>query len=66
MLVHGIRQMIETGRPPYGVERTLLVSGALEALMESGYQRGKSLETPHLKVGYKAPAKSWYAPGVGS
>jgi hypothetical protein len=66
MLVHGIRRMIETGKPPYAVERTLLVSGALAALMESGYRKGERIETPELKVAYKAPAKSWYAPGVGS
>jgi hypothetical protein len=66
MLVHGIRQMIETGTPPIPVERTLLVSGALAFLMESGYQKGKRLDTPDLKVAYKAPAKSYFAPGIGS
>jgi len=66
MLVHGITQMIATGKRPYAVERTLLVSGALEGLMESGFQKGKRIETPELKIAYKAPAKSWYAPGLGS
>jgi len=66
MLVHGIAQMIATGKPAIPVERTLLVTGALAGLMDSGYQNGKRLETPELKVQYKAPAKSWYAPGVGS
>ena len=66
MLVHGITQMIVTGKTPYPVERTLLVSGALAALMDSGYQNGKRLETPELKIAYKVPAKSWYAPGAGS
>jgi len=66
MLVHGITQMIATGHPPIPVERTLLVSGTLAGLMDSGYQKGKRLETPELKVAYKAPSKSWYAPGVGS
>jgi hypothetical protein len=66
MLVHGITQMIATGKPAIPIERTLLVTGALAALMDSGYQNGKRLETPELKVAYKAPAKSWYAPGVGS
>jgi hypothetical protein len=66
MLVHGITRMIAEGKPPYAVERTLLVSGALAALMESGYQKGKRIETPELKVAYQAPAKSWFAPGVGS
>ena len=66
MLVHGIRQMIATGKPAIPVERTLLVSGTLAALMESGYRDGKRIETPELKVSYKAPPKSWFAPGVGS
>jgi hypothetical protein len=66
MLVHGITQMIQTGKPPYPVERTVLVTGALAELMNSGYWKGKRLETPHLRISYKAPARSWYAPGEGS
>jgi hypothetical protein len=66
MLVHGITQMISTGKPSHPVERTLLVSGALAALMESRHQDQKKLETPELAVRYKASAKSWYAPGIGS
>jgi hypothetical protein len=66
MLVHGIARMISGEKPPYPVERTLLVSGALDALMNSGHRNGERLETPELKIAYKAPAKSWYAPGAGS
>jgi hypothetical protein len=66
MLVHGIARMISGEKPPYPVERTLLVSGALDALMNSGHRNGERIETPELKIAYKAPAKSWYAPGVGS
>jgi hypothetical protein len=66
MLVHGIAEMIRTGNRPIPVERTLLVSGALTALMESGFAKGKRLETPHLSISYKPPARSWYAPGEGS
>jgi hypothetical protein len=66
MLVHGISQMIRTGKPSHPVERTLLVSGTLEALMDSAHQGSKRVETPELKVAYKAPVKSWYAPGIGS
>jgi len=66
MLVHGIAQMFATGKPSHPVERTLLVSGALQGLMESGYQNGKRIETPELTVKYTGPAKSWFAPGVGS
>jgi hypothetical protein len=66
MLVHGITQMVTTGKPPFPIERNLLVSGALANLMDSGYQDGKRLETPEMKIAYKAPAKSWYAAGQGS
>lgn len=66
MLVHGITQMIATGKASIPVERTLLVSGALAGLMDSGYQNGKRLETPELKIAYRSPAKSWFASGVGS
>jgi len=66
MLVHGISQMIQTGDRPYPVERTLLVTGALASLMESGYRKGIRLETPDVNIAYKAPEKSWYAPGQGS
>ena len=66
MLVHGITQMISTGKPPYPVDRTLLVSGALASLMDSGFQNGRRLETPELGIRYSAPARSWYASGMGS
>lgn len=66
MLVHGIAQMIQTGRPSHPVERTLLTTGALSFLMESAYQGHKRMETPMLKVAYRAPAESFYAHGRGS
>ncbi|MBL8241458.1 MAG: hypothetical protein JNM66_28795 [Bryobacterales bacterium] len=66
MLVHGITHMIATGKPAIDVRRTLLVTGALAALMESGFQKGKRLETPTLNIAYQAPARSWYAKGEGS
>lgn len=51
-LSHAIQQMIHTGKPPYPVERTLLVSGVLDAAMHSRAE-GKVLDTPHLEFGYK-------------
>src|SRR5688572_19660215 len=65
-LAHAIAHMFDTGKHLYPVERTLLTTGTLASLMESGFQRGKRLETPELVVNYRAPAKSYFAPGEGS
>jgi hypothetical protein len=51
-LAHAIQHMIHTGKPPYPVERTLLVSGILEAAMRSRAE-GKVIPTPHLEFGYR-------------
>jgi hypothetical protein len=66
MLVHGIRRMMETGTAPIPIKRTLLVTGALAALMDSGHQGGRRAPTPHLNISYTPPVKSWFAPGEGS
>ncbi len=52
-----IQEMFLTGRPQYPVERTLLVSGALDALMESRYRGHVRIETPHLRVAYSPPER---------
>lgn len=65
-LVHGITQMIATGKPSHPVERTLLVTGTLAALMESRYRNEQRVETPQLDVRYRVAGRSWYAPGIGS
>ncbi len=62
-LAHYIEQMIVTGRPAYPVERTLLTTGALAALMDSSYQGHRRLETPHLNVSYRAPKESLFSRG---
>lgn len=49
-----IQEMFLTGRPQYPVERTLLVTGALDALMESRYQGHVRVETPHLNICYRS------------
>ena len=60
-LVNRIEEMFETGRAPYPVERTLLVSGALEACLTSKVQGHARLQTPQLSVRYQAPAQSQFA-----
>ncbi len=60
-LVAKIEEMIMTGVAPFPVERTLLVSGTLEACLTSKVAQGVRLETPHLDVRYSAPAAPQYA-----
>jgi hypothetical protein len=59
-LAHGIEKMFETGVAPYPIERTLLVSGILEACLTSKVQDHQRLETPHLSVAYRPPRESQY------
>jgi hypothetical protein len=44
---------------PYPAERTLLTTGMVEAVMRSFEREGQTIETPHLKIAYKA--KPWDA-----
>ena len=62
-LVYYIERLILTGREQYPVERTLLTTGALAAALDSGYQKGKRLETPYLNVTYKPVKASLYNQG---
>ena len=48
-----IGKMMITGKASYPVERTLLTTGMLAALMESKADGGKRIETPHLDMNYK-------------
>jgi len=54
-LIGKVEEMFVSGRAPYPVERTLLVSGVLEGCLTSRVQAHKQLETPHLNVSYQAP-----------
>ena len=49
-----IEAMFLSGEPQYPVERTLLVSGALDALMDSRHRGHIRLATPHLDVAYRS------------
>jgi len=60
-LLHGIEQMMLTGQPSWNVERTLLTSGALDALLTSVKDNGRPVQTPYLNVGYQ-PRWRWTEP----
>ncbi|MBI1913949.1 MAG: hypothetical protein HYS12_04330 [Planctomycetes bacterium] len=52
-LVKAIDSMMQTGHPPYPVERTLLTTGVLDALMVSMSEKNRVVETKHLDIRYK-------------
>ena len=52
-LTKAIDSLIQTGHAPYPVERTLLTTGILDAVMTSRFNGGRRLETPHLEVKYR-------------
>ena len=46
------QSLFVTGEATYPIERTLLVSGALDALLESRHRNYVRMETPHLNINY--------------
>ena len=61
LLLHGIEQMMFTGKPAWNVERTLLTSGALDALLISLKESEHRVETPYLMLSYQ-PTWRWVDP----
>ena len=58
--------MFLTGEPAYPVERTVLVTGVLDALLESKHQGGVRLDTPQLHVPYQPPASPGFRPAAAT
>ncbi|MGE3803562.1 MAG: hypothetical protein AB7K24_02695 [Gemmataceae bacterium] len=52
-LLRAIDSMMQTGHPPYPVERTLLTTGILDAVMTSRHEMNKKLDTPQLAIKYQ-------------
>src|ERR1051325_1944343 len=48
-----IDAMLQTNHAPYPVERTLLTTGILDAVMISKVEKNRRVETPHLKIRYQ-------------
>lgn len=53
-LTRAIEELIHTGNPPYPVERTLLTTGILDAVMNAATTAGGERKTPELDVSYRA------------
>ncbi len=52
-LSHAIQFLFVKGQEPYPAERTLLTTGAVEAVMRSYEQGGGPIKTPHLEIPYQ-------------
>lgn len=50
--VRAIDSMMQTGHSAYPVERTLLTTGILDAIMTSKHEKNRRVETPHLDIRY--------------
>ena len=57
-LVSQIEKMIVTGKAPYPVERTEIVSAMLDRCLDSKIQGHEVLQTPELNISYRSPKES--------
>jgi hypothetical protein len=53
ILLNGIEEMMLTEKPSWPAERTLMTSGALDAILNSRFYGGVRLPTPHLEFSYQ-------------
>jgi hypothetical protein len=60
-LLKGIEQMINTGKPAWPVERTLLTTGILNGYFRSKQADGRPIDTPWLDLRYHSD-RDWHQP----
>ncbi len=53
-LTRNIEQFFRTGAPPYPCERTLLITGVIDAVMISRSEGCRVVDTPHLDIRYES------------
>ena len=63
-LSYWVEQTIAQGKEFYPPERTLLATGIIEAVMDSAFDKGRKVETPHLDVRYRAQRESRFMRGA--
>ena len=59
-LTHATEDLFHKGQAPYPIERTLLTTGLTAAGVESLFQKGRRLKTPHLDIHYRPTTRSTY------
>ena len=53
-LSRNVQQFFKTGKAPYPPERTLLVTGVIDAAMNSRFEDHRRIETPYLNIAYQS------------
>jgi hypothetical protein len=59
-LASKVESLYQNRKPPYPTQRVLLVTGMLEACLNSRHRFGQLIETPHLAILYQPPTESQY------
>jgi hypothetical protein len=61
-LTEKVEGFLATGKPPYPIERNLLTTGILDAVLDARVKK-RRLDTPDLAIAYEAPKDSGFLRG---